>query len=135
MENNGVKRAHWIFEAEEKPEYAPPCDFVIDITDRQDEIREGFIFNQVEDKFIDPETLIPDSELMDRIRGQRDSMIQETDWMIIRHRDQLDNTGVTSLCEKKYLKLLAYRQALRDIPTSCKGNPRGLDWPARPDFL
>lgn len=46
-------KAHWIFEAKEKPEYAPNI-VVVDITG-QDHIQEGWDFNEITGEFTPPE--------------------------------------------------------------------------------
>ena len=40
--------------------------------------------------------------------------LNETDWLVIRHRDQLDLKQETSLTQEQYLDLLAKRQAARE---------------------
>lgn len=45
----------------------------------------------------------------------RNMKLSETDWMVVRHRDQQDAGIATSLTDEQYLKLLDYRQQLRDI--------------------
>jgi hypothetical protein len=47
----------------------------------------------------------------------RSNKLWETDWMVIRHRDQLELNINTSITAEQYQKLLAYRQELRDITT------------------
>lgn len=49
------------------------------------------------------------------IEQYRDSKLYETDWMVIRHRDQIDSGVSTSLSSQQYINLLNYRQELRDI--------------------
>jgi len=41
-------------------------------------------------------------------------LLQESDWKVIRHRDQLAAGIVTSLTEQEYNDLLVERQTLRD---------------------
>ena len=40
--------------------------------------------------------------------------LNDTDWLVIRHRDQLDLKQKTSLTNEQYLDLLAKRQAARE---------------------
>lgn len=40
--------------------------------------------------------------------------LNDTDWLVIRHRDQLDLKQQTSLTQEQYLDLLAKRQAARE---------------------
>ena len=43
--------------------------------------------------------------------------LNDTDWMVIRHRDQLALGQTTSLTDEQYLDLLAKRQAAREKVT------------------
>lgn len=63
-----------------------------------------------------------------QLRAQRDRAIADTDWLVTRHRDELDMLKVaavlpdgaepvTTLSGSEYAELLRYRQALRDWPT------------------
>ena len=45
----------------------------------------------------------------------RDQKLYETDWMVLRNRDQIDAGIATSLTTDQFQKLLTYRQDLRDI--------------------
>ena len=45
----------------------------------------------------------------------RNSKLFETDWLVLRHRDQVDVGSATTLTNEQYQKLLNYRQALRDL--------------------
>jgi hypothetical protein len=45
----------------------------------------------------------------------RNEKLFSTDWMVIRHRDQVDAGVATSLTNTQYINLLTYRQALRDL--------------------
>ena len=47
----------------------------------------------------------------------RDMKLYETDWMITRHNDQKALNITTSLTDSQFIKLLTYRQELRDITT------------------
>lgn len=51
-------------------------------------------------------------------RARRDELLDADQWKILRHRDQLDAGGVTTLTDAEYKALLSYRQALRDWPSS-----------------
>ena len=57
-----------------------------------------------------------------RIRAERDSLIAETDWMM------LSDTGTASAAWKNY------RKALRDIPSSQDSAKvfSDIDWPDKP---
>jgi hypothetical protein len=63
----------------------------------------------------------------------RDGAISDTDWLVIRHRDEVEIGAGTSLTADQYRSLQAYRKALRDLPTSA-GWP-DIDLPAPPDFV
>jgi hypothetical protein len=49
------------------------------------------------------------------LRQLRDGKLYESDWMITRHKEQLEAGIPTSLSNTQYNKLLTYRQQLRDI--------------------
>ena len=54
-----------------------------------------------------------------QIRSKRDGLIAETDWWVMPDR--------TATADQ-----LAYRQALRDIPTQ-SGFPTDITWPTKPE--
>lgn len=58
----------------------------------------------------------------------RNIKLLETDWMVTRHRDQLDANQATTLSENQYKNLLGYRSQLRDI-TSKYNNLDDVVWP------
>jgi len=55
-------------------------------------------------------------------RAERDSLIAETDWIIVKAKE----TSTTVATEMK-----TYRQALRDLP-SADGFPHTMTWPTKP---
>lgn len=59
-------------------------------------------------------------------QAERVGYLTDTDWLVTRHRDQVDARQVTTLTAEQYAELLAFRQALRDA----KG-----ELPAPPDWL
>lgn len=61
----------------------------------------------------------------------RDSMLSATDWLVIRHRDQADGGLEQTLTLEQFGSLLAYRQALRDLPATYI-NMVGVVWPSWP---
>lgn len=62
-------------------------------------------------------------QLASSLRALRDMAIRETSWLVDRHRDEQDAALATTLTAEQYADLLAYRQQLRDLPsTPC--------WPA-----
>lgn len=74
----------------------------------------------------------PTSEqLAAKARAERDAKLAETSWLIERHNEQLAAAINTALTENQYAALLAYRQALRDIPAQ-PGFPNNIIWPEKP---
>jgi hypothetical protein len=57
----------------------------------------------------------------------RNNKLNETDWMVLRHRDQLDAEMTTTLTNTQYQNLLIYRQGLRDL--SKEYNIDTVVWP------
>lgn len=51
-------------------------------------------------------------------RAWRDSVINPTEWLVGRHRDEQDMELTTTLQAEQFAELLRYRQALRDWPQS-----------------
>ena len=57
------------------------------------------------------------------IRSERDTLLQATDWMVIKHLELNENIpGVWEV----------YRQALRDVPQQA-GFPHNVTWPTKPE--
>lgn len=67
------------------------------------------------------------------VRMRRDRRIRATDWMVLRHREQLDSEMPTSLTSEQYDALLLYRQSLRDVPLQAEF-PENVEWPQEPDL-
>lgn len=62
--------------------------------------------------------LLPTSEeLADKERRWRDRVISTTEWIVTRHRDEVDMGQETMITPEQFSELLRYRQALRDWPT------------------
>ncbi|WP_018868271.1 MULTISPECIES: tail fiber assembly protein [unclassified Thioalkalivibrio] len=59
------------------------------------------------------------------VRENRDDILKETDWMVLPD---------SPLNETALAELKAYRQALRDIPSTF-GSPAAVEWPEKPSFL
>jgi hypothetical protein len=71
-----------------------------------------------------PEELAEElKQKQDSIRGERNQLLQDTDWVIIKSIE----AGVSNLAQWK-----AYRQALRDI-TAQPGFPNNVTWPTKPE--
>lgn len=68
------------------------------------------------------------------VRSQRAALLLGSDWLALRHRDQVDNKSPHSLTDEQYAGLLTYRQALRDVPTQT-GFPVTIAWPSLPDAM
>ncbi|MDI2141745.1 MULTISPECIES: phage tail assembly chaperone [unclassified Pseudomonas] len=69
-------------------------------------------------------------------RQWRTKELTGTDWLVTRHRDELDVGAQPSLSSKQFSKLQAYRQALRDLPASSptlddSARPQPPKWLAR----
>lgn len=67
-------------------------------------------------------------------RQQRDALIAASDWIVARHRDQVEGSVKVSLTSAQYAALMDYRQSLRDVPAQ-KGFPPSVSWPVPPDWL
>ncbi|HEX7906750.1 MAG TPA: phage tail assembly chaperone [Paraburkholderia sp.] len=67
----------------------------------------------------------------DDARAQRDLLVSQCDWVVNRHRDQIDAGVTTSLTSTQYQAWLTYRQSLRDIPKQ-SGWPSNITWPPVP---
>lgn len=57
-------------------------------------------------------------ELAAAERLWRDGQVSTTEWLVTRHRDELDMQQATTLTAEQFTTLLTYRQALRDWPQS-----------------
>lgn len=83
----------------------------------------------------DPEPDTPE-EIFERLstqaRATRDTKLTATNWLVERHREEQE-TGTTTLTAQQCAELLAYRQALRDVPQQA-GFPESIQWPAIPEF-
>ncbi|WP_192563738.1 hypothetical protein [Pseudomonas gozinkensis] len=67
-------------------------------------------------------------------RQWRTTALTATDWLVIRHRDELDVGAPPTLSNKQFSKLQAWRQALRNWPGS--GDlPDVLSRPEPPKWL
>lgn len=75
-------------------------------------------------------------ELFDRLRSFRDGRISAVLWMRERHADELELGKEPTLTPEQYTALLAYLQALRDLPTQPGAPWDGGDetpWPVKPE--
>ncbi|MBC3489900.1 phage tail assembly chaperone [Pseudomonas taiwanensis] len=67
-------------------------------------------------------------------RGWRDAEISATEWLVSRHRDEVDMQLSTSLTAEQFAELLTYRQALRDWPAAV-GFPDSTQRPVAPAWV
>lgn len=65
----------------------------------------------------------------------RNSKLKDTDWLVIRHRDQADAGSPTTLSASEYISLLLYRQQLRDLPEVHGASQDIWIWPSTPAFI
>lgn len=79
----------------------------------------------------DPEPEITVDELWDALRAERDGLIAATDWLVQRHAEELVLELDTTLTPEQHTDLLAYRQALRDLPETTT-DPTNPEWPNEP---
>lgn len=75
-----------------------------------------------------------------RIRAERDRRINATTWLVERHKEQVAEGITATLTDEEYSGLLAYRQALRDLPQQLGFPWEGPDdpacpWPVKPQEL
>lgn len=122
-------RLHWKFDAEEKPEFAADIALV-DITGVSPAPAEGDVWDG--EKFATPAGP-NDEERAAGLKGLRDSLVTRTDWLVQRHRDELDMQRATTMSAEAFAALLEYRQALRDVSLAA-GFPH-VDMPALPSVI
>lgn len=70
------------------------------------------------------------AEALAMLRAERDSRLAATQWMVDRHRDEVDDGRVLTMSDDQFSALLAYRQALRDLPETT--DPLNPVWPSPP---
>jgi hypothetical protein len=70
-------------------------------------------------------------DLASAARSKRDELLAASQWLVDRHRDELDASVPTTLTAAQFAGLQAYRQALRSI-TDQSGFPTSIDWPVSP---
>ena len=46
--------------------------------------------------------------------ARRNELLADSDWLMLRHRDQIDSGIPTTLTQEQFEETLVYRQALRD---------------------
>lgn len=60
------------------------------------------------------------------VRRQREAVIQSTDWLLDRHRDELATNATPTLSDTQLAKVYTFRQAIRDMDLS---SPFNIVWP------
>lgn len=75
-----------------------------------------------------------DAEKAEKERLWRDRQLTTTEWVVTRHRDEVDMAMKTTITTQQFSGLLKYRQALRDWPT-VEGFPSEDLRPNAPDWL
>jgi len=79
--------------------------------------------------------LLPSGEVLaEKARRWRDGVISASEWVVARHRDEMDMAQETMITPEQFSELLRYRQALRDWPT-VEGFPSADRRPKEPDWL
>ncbi len=118
------------------PDARPGVDFVL--IDRQDEkgpeIASWDYAAAPEPTMAQLQAVVDDAArgaLARDVRADRDQRVAVDDWLVQRHRDQVDAGTPTVLTAAQYSGLLTYRQALRDVPLQA-GFPSDIAWPVRP---
>ncbi|KVQ18636.1 phage tail assembly chaperone [Burkholderia cepacia] len=69
-------------------------------------------------------------EILNDARNKRKRLLEESDRIVTRHRDQVDEGIATTLTDEQYRDFLRYRRELRDLPEQA-GFPN-IEWPAAP---
>ncbi|QXI44448.1 phage tail assembly chaperone [Pseudomonas wayambapalatensis] len=67
-------------------------------------------------------------------RSWRDHVLASTQWLMSRHRDELELNGSSTLSAAQYAELLNFRQYLRNWPASTQF-PQTAQRPRSPDWL
>ncbi|WP_095153946.1 phage tail assembly chaperone [Pseudomonas sp. Irchel 3E13] len=75
-----------------------------------------------------------DDVLRDIERSWRDSELSRYEWIVTRHRDEVEMGYDTSITSEQFAELMEYRKALRDWPAA-DAFPEQMSRPAPPDWL
>lgn len=81
----------------------------------------------------DPKDIPKESDIKAYQNSQRENLLKSTDWLVTRHRDQIDGALQTDLTKEDYEELVEWRQALRDLPNNAKS--ADYDWPEIPESI
>lgn len=96
-----------------------------------EDTKPGWLFEQGKFQF---DSQLHHADLIAMQRIWRDARLQATEWLVMRHRDELAMTISATLTAQQYSELLNYRQHLRDWPTSASF-PDQSSAPAPPEWL
>lgn len=68
------------------------------------------------------------------VRSKRTELLNETDWLVLRHLRETALGRDSTITEEQYKELEEYRQSLTDLPEQ-KGFPEQVTWPEAPSFV
>ena len=77
---------------------------------------------------------LPESERLARLLEERDDYLAASDWLIVRHKDQIEQGYPASLSDDDYQAIQDWRQALRDLPETVN-TPDEWEWPDKPECI
>lgn len=117
------------FKSTEGVVYAYPAD------GSQDHFIADTLFLISEDEAISLANPPPKAEALQAAeRKWRDVAISSTEWIVARHRDEIDMQRQTTLISAQFSELLEYRQSLRDWPEQ-KEFPASELRPSSPSWM
>lgn len=121
-------KVHWIMEDEMiledlyKHKFCKDHIHFVDITNISPVPEVGWSFDGA--NFTAPIELVPtEEELLSAIRSKRNALLAACDWT------QATDSPLSAEAKAAYTQ---YRQALRDMPTTC--DPANPDWPVKPQL-
>ncbi len=123
-----------VFKSDVLPE---PGQFGMNLFEVSPEAEDGHILNKTTGEvlpYLDAEKVwFSDPFRLLKLRAIRDNFIFGTDFLTVRHRDQIELGVPTTLTAQQYTELQAYRQALRDFPANVDLD--NIVWPTKPAFM
>jgi len=91
------------------------------------------LFDRIKAEVLDIPLDIP-LETIDSIRGRRNELLDETDYIMQRHTNEEALGLSTTLNSEQYVNWLQYRQALRDFPSTYSPTTiESIEWPTKPE--
>lgn len=75
-------QAHWIFESEEKPEFAPNI-ILMDITDLEDQPEEGWHYNEETEEFSIPEPVLEEPTEQPTPEAMQMQTLLNTEYLVV----------------------------------------------------